>query len=356
MRFARVCFMILALAAALALAPPALAQRIVAIGDLHGDFAAWRAIAQAAGLVDARGRWAGGDATLVQMGDIADRGPDTLAIVRELARLQKDAPRAGGRVIVLVGNHEAMNMTGDLRYVSPGEYAAFADGQSAARRDRVFARNEAAIVAAYRARAPDMPVAEIRRAWIARTPLGWVEHRAAWAPDGEIGRWVLANPAVVVLGGTLFVHGGLSAAHAARPPAEINAAVAAALAARDASETAIINDPAGPLWYRGLVARAGYGGLEDAAASEAASPAPPASPALSAAAELELVLAGQGVQRMVVAHTPHLAGIVLHHGDRLAQIDTGISAAYGGRLSWLEIRDGAFTAHHEARPDGVGAR
>ena len=55
-------------------------------------------------------------------------------------------------MIVLVGNHEAMNMTGDLRYVHPGEYRAFTDRQSEARRDRIYEANRAAIEAAYRAK------------------------------------------------------------------------------------------------------------------------------------------------------------------------------------------------------------
>ncbi|HEX8256410.1 MAG TPA: metallophosphoesterase, partial [Allosphingosinicella sp.] len=101
------------------------AERIVAIGDLHGDHAAWRQIAAAAGLIDQAGRWAGGRAILVQTGDVTDRGPDSLKIIRDLRRLQSEAQRAGGRVIAVVGNHEAMNVTGDLRYVHPGEYAAF---------------------------------------------------------------------------------------------------------------------------------------------------------------------------------------------------------------------------------------
>src|SRR5947209_9599359 len=45
-------------------------QRIVAVGDLHGDYAAWQHIARAAGLIDASGHWAAGKTILVQMGDI----------------------------------------------------------------------------------------------------------------------------------------------------------------------------------------------------------------------------------------------------------------------------------------------
>ena len=116
---------------------------------------------------------------------------------------------------MLVGNHEAMNMTGDLRYVHPGEYAAFADRDSKARRDRVYEANREAIEAAYRARDPNMTPEAIRDAWMKATPLGMLEHQAAWRPDGEIGKWVIGNPAVVKLGDTLFVHGGISAAYAA---------------------------------------------------------------------------------------------------------------------------------------------
>ena len=112
-------------------------QRIVAIGDLHGDHDAGRAIARATGLIDGRGRWSGGNATLVQMGDVVDRGPDSLKINRDLQKLQKEAPRRGGKVIALLGNHEAMMMTGDLRYVHPGELAAFGDAESKARREPV---------------------------------------------------------------------------------------------------------------------------------------------------------------------------------------------------------------------------
>jgi len=126
--------------AAVAGAPAAAAapQRIVAVGDLHGDYAAWTQIARAAGVIDSKGHWSGGKTVLVQMGDITDRGPDSLKIVRSLQQLQKEAPRKGGKAIVVLGNHEAMNLIGDNRYTAPGEYAAFADSQSAARRDRFY--------------------------------------------------------------------------------------------------------------------------------------------------------------------------------------------------------------------------
>ncbi len=309
------------------------AERIVAIGDLHGDYGAWRDIAQAAGLVDAAGRWTGGRTILVQTGDVVDRGPDSLKIIGELRRLQAEAPRAGGRVVALVGNHEAMNVTGDLRYVHPGEYAAFRGRRSEAVRDRYYADNRRTIAAAARRRAPDLTDAQVRAAWEQATPLGMIEHRGAWHPAGEVGAWVVSNPAVVKLGGVVFVHGGLGGAYAGLTPEEINRRVAAALAAPDQARDAILNDADGPLWYRGLVAGAA---------------------ADTADAALTRVLRTQEARAMVVGHTPVLKGIAVSYGGRLAQIDTGISAHYGGALSYLEIVGGEMIPRTVARTAARG--
>ncbi|HVM37475.1 MAG TPA: metallophosphoesterase [Sphingomicrobium sp.] len=320
------------------LTPAAEPQRIVAVGDLHGDYEAWRAIARAARLVDARGRWAGGNAILVQTGDITDRGPDSLRIIRELMQLQRAAPRKGGRVVVLVGNHEAMNMTGDLRYVHPGEYAAFADRRSAERRERAFAALRTRLEAAYRARTPAMSSEAIKAAWMAETPLGKIEHQQAWSPSGELGRWTIANPAVARIGDSLFVHGGISMRYAAMPLEQINRAVAAALAAQDEAPTSIINDEFGPLWYRGLVIR-----------GKAPAAQPGAAPYPTVDQEIAAALAAYDVRRMVVGHTPTPAGIQISNGGRLVRIDTGISRAYGGTLSYLEIVGGTPIARQLAR-------
>src|SRR3990170_4361718 len=140
-----------------AMAQPARAsqpQRVVAVGDLHGDYQAWIEIASRAGLIDRRARWAGGSAVLVQTGDITDRGPDSLKIIRHLMRLQGQARRSGGRVVVVLGNHEAMNMTDDLRYVHPGEFAAFTNANSESLRRRIYEANKVTIAAAYRSASP----------------------------------------------------------------------------------------------------------------------------------------------------------------------------------------------------------
>ena len=303
--------------------------RIVAVGDLHGDYSVWRDIAGAAGIVDARGRWAGGRTTLVQTGDFADRGPKTRAIIRDLRRLEREALGAGGRVIVLVGNHEAMNVIGDLRYVTPEEFQAFVDRKSEDRRETLYEQSRAAIEAAARA-APDganLKPQDIKAAWLHKTPLGWVEHRLAWSPIGEIGRWVASLPAVVRIDDTLFVHGGLSAEYSKLSVGQINDEVRAALRAAEQSPTSIISDELGPLWYRGLISRS--------PAAVEPRVLDPGRPAIEA--ELDTVLGAYGAKRLVVGHTPSLAGIIVSNAGRLIRIDSGNSAYYGGQPGYVEI-------------------
>ncbi|MFX9193229.1 hypothetical protein ABTN81_19815, partial [Acinetobacter baumannii] len=84
-------------------------------------------------------------------------------------------------------------------YVSPADFAAYATPGSPRVRDEVFEANRESIPAFYRKRDPTMTAEAIRAAWLAVTPLGWVEHERAWNPNGRIGRWVLSNPAAVEL-------------------------------------------------------------------------------------------------------------------------------------------------------------
>ena len=324
------------LAASQAFAAPA--QRIIAVGDLHGDFQAWQDIARGAGLIDSNGHWAAGKTILVQLGDVTDREPDSLKIIRSLEQLQREAPRKGGKAIVVLGNHEAMNLLGDNRYTTPGEYAAFVDAQSAARRDRVYEVNRAKLEAFYKSQNPAVTPDQVRSTWMNDHPLGWVEHKLAWSPAGDLGKWATGNPAILKIGGTLFVHGGISAEYARQPIEAVNKRVAAAMIAADDSPSSVLSDPLGPLWYRGLVAT-------DPDAQAARASAKPPSPALTPDQELGAVLAAYGAQRLVIAHTPSLQGIQITGNGRLARIDTGNSRFYGGPLSWLEIIGDRMIAH-----------
>jgi hypothetical protein len=340
------------LLAALALSAPATAapiHRIVAVGDLHGDFNAWRDIARGAGLVDDKGSWTGGNTILVQTGDVVDRGPDSLKILQDLMRLQREAPRTHGQVIALIGNHEAMNLTGDLRYVSAGEYASYTDNRSVQRREDTYAANRELIEKAYRQRDPQMTSDAIKQAWIAATPLGLLEHRTAWRPDGKIGKWIVGNQAVLLLDGNLFLHGGISPAYAGLPVAEIDARVTAALMAKSTDPQSIINDDMGPLWYRGLAIPSADPAAPANETARSASAAPLAPPLPPIEDQVNHLLSVYGAKRIIIGHTPILSGIAVLYGGSLIRIDTGISAVYGGKVSYLDILDGNPIPHNVER-------
>ena len=126
------------------------------------------------------------------------------------------------------------------------------------------------------------------------------------------------------------------------PIAEINRRIGAALTAQSTTDQAILNDPLGPLWYRGLA--------DEVAAESSDAPGAPASvvplaPPPPIESQLETLLPAYGAKRIVIGHTPILSGIAVLYGGRLIRIDTGISAVYNGKVSYLEILDGNPIPH-----------
>lgn len=89
---------------------------IVAVGDVHGELEALREILRHAGLLGDEDQWTGGNAVLVQTGDVIDRGPKSKECYRLLASLQSRAPAAGGKVVRLLGNHELALLQGRFCY------------------------------------------------------------------------------------------------------------------------------------------------------------------------------------------------------------------------------------------------
>ncbi len=305
--------------------------RIVAIGDLHGDYHGYIAVLESAGLVNRRGRWIGGDTHLVQTGDIPDRGPDTKRIIGHLAQLAREARRQGGRVHNLLGNHEAMNVYGDLRYTTAGEYQAFAGRGSAALRDRYFA----AMIEALAASNPERhasPPEDYRGQWDREHPLGWVEHRLAWDPrlgdKGELFQWAMQAKVAIQINEMLFVHGGISRAYCGNSLQSLTSMAHEALRSSDPDQLGILEDERGPLWYRGLA------GVAPATPTEI----------------VDAILKTHRARHIVIGHTP-TKGIVWPRLDgRVVMIDTGIGAAYGSHIGWLEAgKDGLVAGYRGAR-------
>ncbi|MBI4291037.1 MAG: metallophosphoesterase [Betaproteobacteria bacterium] len=89
---------------------------IIAVGDVHGELEALREILRHAGLLGNQDQWIGGNTILVQTGDVIDRGPKSKEAYALLASLQSEAPRTGGKVIRLLGNHELALLQGEFCY------------------------------------------------------------------------------------------------------------------------------------------------------------------------------------------------------------------------------------------------
>jgi len=88
-------------------------EEIVALGDVHGAYDRLLHLLQVGGIAraDAKAKggyaWAGGKRTLVSVGDLIDKGPQSLEVLDLMMSLQAGAREAGGDVIVTLGNHEA---------------------------------------------------------------------------------------------------------------------------------------------------------------------------------------------------------------------------------------------------------
>ena len=295
-------------------------DRIVAIGDVHGAYDRLVEILQKADLVDARLQWSGGKAHLVQLGDVLDRGPDSRKALDLLRKLEEEAPRAGGAVHVLLGNHEVMRMLGDLRYTVPAEYQTFVNGRSDQTRQD------------YVRLAPPQERNQLLKA----TPLGLVEMRVAFGRQGIYGKWLRTLNVVIKINDILFAHGGISPVTAGLSCNDVNRRAQRELTG-DEDKTradplhALVASEGGPLWYRGL-----------AQEPDAFEP------------QVDEILAKQHVHAMVIAHTIAPEGrIRVRFGGKVLQIDTGMQPEYveDGRASALEIQKDVLTAIYTDRRD-----
>lgn len=360
-------------------APPAQdrAARLVAVGDVHGAIDELRALLHEVGLIDVEGNWSGGDDVLVQTGDFVDRGVGVRDVMELLIRLQGQAREAGGEVVVLLGNHEIMDLVGALRDVAPESLAAFAGRDAEARRREAFQDYERRVLR----RDPDWRRAtpEARRAaeekWIAEHPPGWVEYLEALGPEGSFGRWLRALPAIHRRGDLLFMHAGISPALAGWSPDRIDARVHDEIAAFDRYRERLREEgrlPAVADLQDTLAAAAGrvgdLAGLAQLLPEDGAPPLPgadvdPDEDARSFYAplarldrwflfapegpmwfrgyarwdyfeireQLPPILTMLGARTLVVGHTPQIGGIRVRADGGLYLIDTGmLRAAYGG--------------------------
>jgi len=334
-------------------------DRIVAVSDIHGAYDALVATLQKADVIDMKLAWSGGKTHFVVTGDLLDRGAESRRVMDLIMRLELEAPRAGGRVHQLLGNHEVMNLIGDLRYVSREEYAAFLDIESSKERRYWYKQ--------FRSSKPkDSNEAAVQWEFDQRAPPGYFGHRRAFRHDGLYGKWLLDKPIMIVISGTAFVHGGVPpyvAEHglagingtlkkdlfdylitrsgledlAAMSPIDTFKESPAMLTERidsgqiaDDIQVAVQNvvalsksplhGPAGPTWYRGTASCS----------------------SLIEGDELNEALDTMGASRVVFGHTPTITRQVQQRmNGRIVEIDTGmLSTHYDGSGNALVIEGG----------------
>merc|ERR1719217_1832545 len=272
-------------------------QKVFSVGDLHGDYDRFKMILEGLKLATFEGGtpyWIGGNAMLVSTGDTVDRGEHSRPIYIAFQELARQAPLFGGEVVNILGNHELMNLQGDLRYVHPNEFKSH--GDYGGKRGRI----------------------------------------QDWSPTGIIGKDLRKRyVAAAVHKGTLFLHAGLHAAwldtSSSTPLEDLNSKIQQLLSADVAEYHELLNSGHGPFWDRFFA----MGEEEEVVCRE-----------------VQKTLNVLGATRMVVGHTPQLDGVNVRcdgpSGPRIILGDTLISRAYGeyGVPSAIEHNGNAVTAIH----------
>ncbi len=252
--------------------------RVVAIGDIHGDLVALRGALRLAGAIDSDDRWIGKNLTVVQTGDQIDRGDQDREVLDVLEKLEIDAQAAGGKLYLLLGNHELMNAGFDFRYVTRKSFTSFDEFSSHAGAEAQH------VLGAERGRA------------------------AAFAPGAPYALKLSQHLVVAQVGDTLFAHGGVLPAHVDYGLDRINREASAFLTGKLRELPRVLGGDDAPDWVRV------YGSPEvDDATCQL----------------LGRVLGQVGAKRLVVGHTVQEHGISSACQDRLFRIDIGLSAFYG---------------------------
>ena len=223
-------------------------SRLMAISDLEGNYKNARKFLENNQIIDSEGNWIWGDGHLVLIGDLVDRGRQVTELMWLLYQLERQAREAGGEVHYILGNHEAMVMGGDLRYIHP-KYRFVTDRMK-------------------------------------------MDYDQLFAVDSEIGRWWRSKNGIETIGNLLFIHGGYSPLLDKEQLTvdALNRKIREGLAPAQPTGVTPGTNPVrhqhGPFWYRGYFER-----YADSWGGQAT------------AEEIQKILLRHGVEHIVVGHT-----------------------------------------------------
>jgi hypothetical protein len=183
------------------------------ISDIEGNFDAFRKLLLAGKVMDEKFEWTFGDGHLVLAGDFFDRGDQVTEVLWLVYMLEDKAKKAGGYVHFVLGNHEIMNMSADLRYVHPK--------------------------------------------YMENAGLMKEDYNNLFSLNSELGRWLRTKNVIERIGGVLYTHGGISRQvnNIDWQMQDINSIARPFYAdttfAYPNLETDLLYSEAGPFWYRG---------------------------------------------------------------------------------------------------------
>ncbi|KAI3716407.1 hypothetical protein L1987_67266 [Smallanthus sonchifolius] len=294
-------------------------RRLVAIGDLHGDLQKSKQSLRLAGLIDSHDHWCGGDSTLVQVGDVLDRGGQELKILYFLEKLKRQAVKSGGNVITMNGNHEIMNVDGDFRYVTPSgldEFTNWAYWFCIGNSIKSLCDGLEKPKDLYRGIPSSFPRLKQKYA------SGFRSRIAALRPNGPIAaRFLSKNLTVVVVGESVFVHGGVLPGHVVYGLERINLEVRDWISGlRERVTSSLVRGRNSLVWLRMF-----------------------STTEVCDCTALQHVLSTiPGARRMIMGHTIQQAGINAVCDNRALRIDVGMSkGCINGLPEVLEISDGS---------------
>lgn len=310
-------------------------EKVVTVGDVHGDYENFIKILKGTGVVDPELHWIAGNAHLVQTGDVMDRGDDAKKIFDLLIRLEKEAEEAGGKVHVLLGNHEELNLTGIVfstnpDYVFLNQFVSFLpDSYRRQQEDNLRKK-------IIKQRSQGRRVSEeqsLNALWKSQMKNPSARELYTLNLNQEYGPWLRRLNVAIKINDVVFVHGGISEKYSKWGLKEINDRYRMELAdiwrairnsdSRRIVQPAILFRGDSPLWYRELA------NLPEADLEE----------------ELSATLENLGAKTMIIAHTPRIPRTprdMQRFGGRVWIVDTGISRAYRGPASALIINSGDF--------------
>jgi len=336
-------------------------ERIVAVGDLHGDFDNFVTILKKpkVGLLDEDLHWIGGKTHLVQIGDILDRGDKAKEIFDLLMRLEQEAAAAGGMVHVMLGNHEETTLTGIAlsypEYVYVDQFFAFLpEAFKTAKEKDYLARQSPEEKARIKAQGLDFQKDDgWRNFWekiLEKSKRARGLDEAGLAYTGNFnetyGKWLLKKNVVIKINDVIFVHGGINLQYSTWKLKDLNDTYRLELGAFALGplnpqlfghrfRPQLVYNSQSPLWLR-----------EDEHNTSQE--------------QMDRILANLKASRMVIGHNFLMSGdsrspvapmgdVVPLFGGKLWMIDTGIGyTLYGGRLFALIIKDGEFDHYAES--------